>query len=230
MAAATNGGRKVSARLRIRLPPTAWIDTVSTAFPTATFRLLAGMPTECGAMHLGEVRAERPAAVADAIRDHPAVVEYENLHATTDRALARYEAEETGLYEFVEHAGVVPDYPVVVRNGWFTVDLTDTRDRVTAIRDGLEAAELPHELVSIVHLYDDDPIVALHDDDRRVTPRQREALDVALQAGYFEVPRESTLAEVAEVLDVDTSTASGLIRRGVGTLVEAARAGPRGHD
>jgi predicted DNA binding protein len=101
------------------------------------------------------------------------------------------------------------------------VDLTDTRERVTAIRDGLEAAELPHELVSIVDL---------HDDGRRVTARQREALDVALQAGYFEVPRESTLAEVAEVLDVDTSTASGLIRRGVGTLVEAARAGPRGHD
>ena len=221
MAAATNGGQKVNVRLRIGLPPTAWIDAVSTAFPSATFRLLAGMPTECGAMHLGEVRAERPAAVADAVRDHPAVVEYENLHATADRALARNEAEETGLYEFVEHAGVVPDYPVVVRNGWFTVDLTDTRERVTGIRDGLEAAELPHELVSIVEL---------QDDDRRVTPRQREALDVALQAGYFEVPRESTLAEVAEVLDVDTSTASGLIRRGVGTLVEAARAGPRGHD
>lgn len=222
MAAATNGGRKVSARLRIELPPTAWIDAVSTAFPTATFRLLAGMPTECGAMHLGEVRAERPADVADALRDHPAVVDYENLHASTDRTLARYEADETGLYEFVEHAGVVPDYPVVVRNGWFTVDITDTRERVTAIRDRLEAAELPHELVSIV---------ALHDGENpQVTARQREALDVALQAGYFEVPRESTLAEVAEVLDVDTSTASGLIRRGVGTLVEAARAGPRGHD
>ena len=222
MAATTDGGQKVSARLRIGLPPTAWIDTVSTAFPTATFRLLAGMPSECGAMHLGEIRAERPAAVADAVRDHPAVVEYEKLHATTDRALARYEAEETGLYEFVEHAGVVPDYPVVVRNGWFTVDLTDTRERVTAIRDGLEAAELPHELVSIVALQDGE--------NPQVTARQREALDVALQAGYFEVPRESTLAEVAEVLDVDTSTASGLIRRGVGTLVEAARSGPRGHE
>jgi predicted DNA binding protein len=199
-------GEHVSARFRIRLPGSAWIEPVSTSFPNATFRLLAGVPTDRGAMHLGEVRADRPDTVAATVRNHPDVLEYEQLHATDDRALARYEAAETGLYEFLEHAGVVPDYPVVVRNGWFTVDPTDTREAIRAIRDGLEAADMPFELMTIVN-----PL----DDDRRLTNRQREALDVALQAGYFEVPRESPLADVAEALDVDTSTASGLLRRGV---------------
>jgi predicted DNA binding protein len=221
MTADADRGEHVSARLRISLPDSAWIETVSTSFPTATFRLLAGMPTDRGAMHLGEVRADRPDAVADAVRAHPDVLEYEQLHATADRALARYVAEGTGLYQFVEHAGVVPDYPVVVRNGWFTVDLTDTRARIAAIRDGLEAAGVPYDLVSIV-----EPL----GDDRLLTDRQREALDVALQAGYFQVPRDATLAEVADALGVDTSTASGLVRRAVGTLVEAARAGPGGPD
>jgi len=201
----------VSARLRIRLPETTWIETVSTSFPNATFRLLAGVPTDRGAMHLGKVRADTPEAVTAAIRDRPDVLEYEQLHVTADRALARYEADETGHYEFLEHAGVVPDYPVVVRNGWFTVHLTDTREATRAIRDGLEAADMPFELMTI-----GDPL----DDDRLLTNRQREALDVALQAGYFEVPRESPLADVAEAPDVDTSTASGLIRRGVAKLVE----------
>jgi predicted DNA binding protein len=211
----------VSARLRIRLPETTWIETVSTSFPDAVFRLLAGVPTDRGAMHLGEVRADRPEAVTAAIRDRPDVLEYEQLHVTADRALARYEADETGHYEFVEHVGVVPDYPTVVRNGWFSVDLRDTRERVTAIRDTLEAAGMPFELVSIVDSLDD---------DRLLTDRQCEAIDVALRAGYFEVPRESSLADVADTLGVDSSTASGLIRRGVATLVERDRGGSSGRD
>ena len=43
--------------------------------------------------------------VAATVRDHLDVLEYEQLHATEDRTLARYEAAEMGLYDFVEHAG-----------------------------------------------------------------------------------------------------------------------------
>lgn len=210
-------GRNVSARFRIRLPTSSWIESVSTAFPAATLRLLAGLPTDRGAMHLGEVRADRPDAVAEAVRDHPSVFEYERLHATEDRSLARYEAAETGLYAFLERTAVVPDYPVVVRDGWFTVDVTDTRARVESVRSRLQAADVPFEVLSLV-----EPV----DDDRLLTDRQREALDVALQAGYFEVPRESTLAEVADRLGVDPSTASGVIRRAQAKLVKAARTVP----
>lgn len=212
-------GRKVSVRVRIRLPETAWIASVSTAFPDATFRLLAGIPTDRGAMHLGEIRSDRPDRVAAAVREHPSVLEYQQLHGDGDRSLARYEAAETGLYAFLERTAVVPDYPVVVRDGWFTVDVTDTRERVTSLRENLDAAGMPFEVLSLV---EPGP------DDRPLTARQREALDVAIRSGYFEVPRESTLAEVADALDVDTSTASGVIRRATATLVKRARTGPEG--
>lgn len=214
---APDGGRKVTVRVRIRLPESAWIASVSTAFPDATFRLLAGMPTDRGELHLGEVRSDSPDTVTAAIRDHPAVIEYQRLYRDDDRSLARYEAAETGLYGFLERTVVVPEYPVVVRDGWFTVDVTDSRERVAALRNGLDAAAMPFEVLSLV---EPGP------DDRPLTDRQREALDVAIRAGYFEVPRESTLAEVADALDVDTSTASGVIRRATATLVKHARTGP----
>jgi predicted DNA binding protein len=38
--------------------------------------------------------------------------------------------------------------------------------------------------------------------------------------GYFEVPRETTLAAVAMELGVDTSTASETIRRGTGRVLD----------
>ena len=59
MSANAVDGENVSARFRIRLPGSARIETVSTSFLNATFRLLAGVPTDRGAMYLGEVRADR---------------------------------------------------------------------------------------------------------------------------------------------------------------------------
>ena len=64
------------------------------------------------------------------------------------------------------------------------------------------------------------PIVV--EDDTLLTDRQRECLQAALRLGYFEVPRECTLAELADRLGVDKSTASETIRRGQTRLVKSA--------
>lgn len=201
----------VTARIRIELPEETWISTVSRSFPRATFRLLAGFPTEVGAMELGEVRSERPDAVAEAVRTHPSVRSYQRLHATEGRSLARYETTEAGLYGFLERTSLVADYPVVVGDGWFTVDFTDTRARFDEFRTGLESSERRYELLSVVESVVDGGLL---------TDRQREALARALQEGYFEVPRDCTLADVADALGVDTSSASGLVRRAQARLVK----------
>lgn len=46
-----------------------------------------------------------------------------------------------------------------------------------------------------------------------LTDRQREAVEVAVETGYYAVPRESSLGEVADALGVAESTASTLLRR-----------------
>lgn len=43
---------------------------------------------------------------------------------------------------------------------------------------------------------------------------------VSLGRGYFAVPGECTLTELADVLGIDTSTASETIRRGTARVVE----------
>lgn len=203
--------RTVTARFRVELPADAWIAEVSRAFPEAEFRLLAGYPTDRGAMHLGEATTATPEAVSEAIASHPSVLEYRRLHATDDRSLARYETTGSGLYEFLERTGLVADYPVTVGDGWFVVGFTDSRARFDAFREGLEAADLRFELRSVVEAV-----------ERRdlLTDRQQEVLERAFRAGYFEVPRDCTLAAVADDLGVDTSTASEVLRRAEAHLVE----------
>ncbi|MFB6179325.1 MAG: helix-turn-helix domain-containing protein [Halorientalis sp.] len=52
-----------------------------------------------------------------------------------------------------------------------------------------------------------------------LTARQREVLRVAVERGYFEVPREITTAELASELGISSQALSALVRRGVGALV-----------
>jgi hypothetical protein len=202
--------RVVDARFRIELPDDAWIAEVSRAFPAAELRLLVGYRTDEGAMELGEIVAEDPKPVSEAIESHPSVRTYRRLHADDERTLARYEADGSGFYEFVEASPLTPEYPVVVRNGWFTVDFTATREAFDAFRAGLAESPREYELLSVVESVDDEGLL---------TDRQREVLDRALQAGYFEVPRDCTLADVAADLDIDKSTASEVIRRAEARLV-----------
>lgn len=200
----------IRAEIRVRLPEETWISRVSRSFPEATFRLLTGFRTGDVAIELGEAVADRPRAVADAIDSRPEISNYRRLTVADDRVLGTYETADTAMYEFVERSAIPPAYPVVVRNGRVEFDLTTTREEFDRIRADLESAGVSYDLVSLVETADPEGLL---------TERQREVLEVALRKGYFTVPRECTLSEVAAALEVDTSTASEVLRRGENRIV-----------
>ena len=53
----------------------------------------------------------------------------------------------------------------------------------------------------------------------RLTDRQRDALAAAVSVGYYEVPREGTVSDVAGVLDCSTSTAGELVRKAEAAVI-----------
>ncbi|WP_436908021.1 helix-turn-helix domain-containing protein [Halosimplex marinum] len=55
----------------------------------------------------------------------------------------------------------------------------------------------------------------------RLTDRQREALEAAVAAGYYDVDRSGSVAEVAAELDCATSTAGELLRRAESAVLTA---------
>lgn len=52
-----------------------------------------------------------------------------------------------------------------------------------------------------------------------LTVDERETLSVALASGYFAVPRETTLVEIADELGEPDVTVSQQLRRGLGTIL-----------
>lgn len=53
----------------------------------------------------------------------------------------------------------------------------------------------------------------------RLTDRQASALEAAVSVGYYEVPREGTIADIATVLDCSTSTAGELVRKAEAAVI-----------
>jgi predicted DNA binding protein len=53
-----------------------------------------------------------------------------------------------------------------------------------------------------------------------LTPPQREILQVCLEQGYFDIPRQITLEEVADQLDISVQAVSTRLRRALETLLE----------
>jgi hypothetical protein len=54
-----------------------------------------------------------------------------------------------------------------------------------------------------------------------LSPRQREAIEVALELGYYSLPRETTHADIGESLDCAPNTASQHLRKAEAKLVRA---------
>lgn len=54
-----------------------------------------------------------------------------------------------------------------------------------------------------------------------LTEDQRETILVAYEHGYFSEPRETSLEELANILDLSSTAVGGRIRRGINALVEA---------
>ena len=208
---ALEDGVVIRARFRLALSEEIWVTEVSTSFPDATLRLLTGVPKGDRALELGEVRAADPAVVTDAIREHPDVSRYEQLYEDGSRAIGQYEADEKGLYEFLWSSSLPPEFPIVVEDGEMEFDLTATREGFEAFGAALDGTGRRYELLTLVHTDDRESLL---------TDRQREYLTVAHRLGYFDVPRECTLAELAETLGVDKSSASETIRRGTGRVVK----------
>jgi DNA-binding CsgD family transcriptional regulator len=106
---------------------------------------------------------------------------------------------------------VVP--PVVYTDSGDTVfdvvgDPEDLRGLLSQLPDGVDAT------VERVGEYD-----RHRRPERPLTDRQREVLDVAVDLGYYEVPREATLDEVADELDVAASTVSDHLRKAEAAVV-----------
>jgi len=203
------------ATLSVTIPADTWMADVSTSFPDATFRVLTVLVDGDDGFGLLEVRSERPLAVLARLESCADLVTVELVSADDRTAVVHLETSETDLLDPVAAAGVPIQTPFVVEDGVVVWRLTTPNDRLSDLGGHLADAGLTYRVESVTESGEDAP-----GRDAVLTNRQHEVLAHALDAGFFDIPREATVDDVAAAFDVSKSTASDTLRRAQRNLTE----------
>lgn len=153
-----------------------------------------------------------PDAYREALESVPSIREY-RLAPIDDASLHVWVCEETRPEVRSWRAAFADRHLVVVPPVRFDA----------AARMGLTVVGEAEDLQGVLAALPEEVEVTVHEIgsyDRRggalagaLTDRQREAVRTALERGYYEVPREACLADVADALDRAESSTSLLLRR-----------------
>lgn len=192
-------------RARLRLQSNEGLVSLSKAHPSAVFEVLGAWPREGRLRELVETESLDGDALRGTVEALDSLSDFEIRHDGPEGLRFEVDTPRPPDHGAMGDSGVVPPFPLRLADGWLSGELVTSRSQLAAFRTELEAAGIPYE-------------VELVESEREaeasgLTDRQHEAVEAAVAAGYYEVPRECTLADVAADLNVDPSVASRLLRR-----------------
>ena len=170
-----------------------------------------------GYVAIVRMSADDASAVADSLTEWDQVSGVNVLSAAGESRLLRLElAEETPViaaYEALVERDVLLSACIGTADGWEVRLTAPSHAALAAVYDRWRGLGMNLHIVSVSgEASDGRPADGL-------TDSQREALLRAAEAGYFSVPRQTTLGEVAEGLSVSDQAVSERIRRGIHRLV-----------
>lgn len=135
------------------------------------------------------------------LRRLPSVKDVELLDASGNLELYRVLTRERTFVPLVKRLKLVRHFPIPIQNGVASWSVVGPEPKVRSLLASLERMRVAYELTSV-----------RRGSTRRLssamTPRQQEILRRALAAGYFDVPRRTSLTELAVRIGVATSTLS----------------------
>ncbi|QLD91056.1 helix-turn-helix domain-containing protein [Natronomonas salina] len=199
------------AQLSVDLPEGTWIRDVSTDHPEATVRVLAAMPGDDGVgFALLQVTAPEMEAVVRAMAEHPAMTDLEPLQRSGQQVIVQIETTAPLLLLSAQASRIPIEPPVVIQDGVANVEVRASNDRLSELGDQLEA---------FGHSFTVDAIHDEADPEQLLSPRQRDLLLSAVEAGYYDTPRECSLTQLAEDAGIAKSTCSETLHRAEGLVV-----------
>ena len=154
--------------------------------------------------------------IAAAFDDDPTVASYELLVETSDRLLYDFTCTPNSRRvcdDLLEEGGSLLE-ATGSEGSWHVKMRFADRTGLSRTHDRLDEAGARIEIVRVAELTDD---ASGHP---RLTPEQREALSAAFEHGYFEIPRQISMEELAAKLDISHQALSERLRRAYETLVD----------
>jgi len=200
----TTGDTMPYAKLTITVPDAVWIGELSRAYPETRFRVLAATADAATGVARIEITGEEPVAVCEDIRDYDTVTEL-TVFESDDR-IRRVQVETTVplLMTSLQNSGVPLEMPFEVCDGEMAFEATIPQQNLSKLGETLDEMGISYRVDRIQQDVESDPLL---------TDRQQWLLDEAIERGYYDTPRRTTLVDLADELDIAKSTCSEILHR-----------------
>jgi predicted DNA binding protein len=151
------------------------------------------------------------------VLDDPRVAELTDLDGGIDRTLYRVEWAAEGLDGFLDTLG---EHAVFVERAsgtateWTFRLRADTQEALSRFQAACFEADVPLDVRRVIH----NPVPS-EPDLYGISDKQRVALALAFEEGYFHVPRETSQTELAERIGISRQAFSRRLDRALDTLI-----------
>ena len=199
------------AKLTVTVPERIWIGDLTRRYPEAIVRVLAAFTDEDAGVGLAEIESDALGAVLDDMGGYEDVDALEILRQSESAALVQFETTMPLLLLPARDSGVPLEMPVEIRDGTVEWELTAPRERLSGLAEQLDNFDIRFR---VEYVRDQ-----LHD-ETLLTDRQRRVIAAAIQAGYYDTPRDCSLTELADDLGIAKSTASETLHRAEEAIVK----------
>ncbi|WP_440008886.1 helix-turn-helix domain-containing protein [Halomicrococcus sp. SG-WS-1] len=177
------------------------------------FKVITVLPgSECSVALL-ELTAQNPVPMLADIEHQEDITMLELLWKDEDEALLQVETSNPLLLDPIQEIGVPLQTPFEVVDGTASWELTTSSDRLSALSEQLEASGIQFDIDYVRSISDSDAESVL-------TDRQQQVLLAAVEQGYYETPRRTTLTDVAESMNISKATASDILHRAEGKIID----------
>lgn len=199
------------AELTLSVPEDVWIGDVSRAYPETTFRILSALPGDDSGVGLAEIVSDRLAEVLADIETYTSVTSLDLLSRRGDTALVQFETSMPLLLFPVQSSGIPLEMPFTLVDGEARWEITAPQDRLSELSHQLEEFGIPFRV---------ERVEQITESEKLLTEKQRTLVEAATEAGYYDTPRECSLTELAEQLDIAKSTCSETLHRAEEKIVK----------
>lgn len=200
------------AQLTVVVPDELWIGTVSRAHPSVTFRVLATVSNDSLGVARVELVGPSLDAVCEKIDSAETVTDLTVFESDEERRLVQIETQTPLLLAPIKSAGVPVELPFEIADGRMELAATVPQDRLSALAQTLETFDIQYAVESVQQEVES---------EQMLTDKQRWLLFEAIDRGYYDSPRGSSLTELAADLDMAKSTCSEMLHRAEEQVVKA---------
>jgi hypothetical protein len=192
------------AELTLTIPEDIWIGSLSRSYPAAEFRILAAVPGGDTGVGLAEITAEDLVGVLGEMDDSESVTSLEILQQWEDTALVQFETDDPLLLFPIQGSGIPLEIPFRLTDGEARWEITAPQERLSALGQQLEEFGIPFHVERVSQHVETDQLL---------TQRQLDLVEAAVEQGYYDTPRDCSLTDLTEEVDIAKSTCSETLHR-----------------